>query len=347
VTVTTDTSMREELSTADMIGEGSAAVAAPSDPSLDIPVTDSEEEEAAEGERDELPEVDTAPMPGEPSAPEIEVDLAPEIEAAAALVGPATAGGMSEIRGPKLTRRQLTIGAGVAAVLLVLVLLTLTGTKTGTLVITVLDASGGYVDTVDVLVDGERRCQSSPCTVEEIAEGPHVVRVSARGYAESPEEKTEVEAGAKTHLSLRLAAGQAPVAAAPKSAVEVESTVAPTEPEEAAEEEADDEDEDEAADKKKRKGKKKGRKRAADEDEEEDEPEAEDPSTSTGHGVLFVASTPSGVISVDGKVYGDSPRQISLPAGPHTVTVRHPERGTHTVSVNVLGGKTMHVNLDL
>jgi hypothetical protein len=56
-------------------------------------------------------------------------------------------------------------------------------------------------------------------------------------------------------------------------------------------------------------------------------------------------SDPPAVVSVDGRVLGQTPRQIRLPAGLHSVTVDDPDRGLQTVSVNVLGGKSVTVML--
>jgi hypothetical protein len=57
-------------------------------------------------------------------------------------------------------------------------------------------------------------------------------------------------------------------------------------------------------------------------------------------------SQPAGMVSVDDRALGMSPRQIRLPAGPHRVSVETRGGQSHSVSVKVLGGKTVSVMLN-
>ncbi len=69
------------------------------------------------------------------------------------------------------------------------------GAKTGKLVVTVAGPGGKAVDNVEVLIDGEPACSSSPCIREEVAPGTHVVAVKAKGYQATAGKALTVEAG--------------------------------------------------------------------------------------------------------------------------------------------------------
>ncbi len=59
-------------------------------------------------------------------------------------------------------------------------------------------------------------------------------------------------------------------------------------------------------------------------------------------GYLNINSIPASTCFLDGKSLGSTPRlRVSVSAGSHTVTFRHPDRGsTKSVVVNVRGGET-------
>ncbi len=76
-------------------------------------------------------------------------------------------------------------------------------------------------------------------------------------------------------------------------------------------------------------------------------PPTPDPDEAGAKGQLSIRSTPSGEVRVNGKSYGYSPVQLSLPPGNYTVVVSHPEYGTQTVGTRVIAKKTMMVKVDL
>ena len=52
----------------------------------------------------------------------------------------------------------------------------------GRIVINVADAKGGAVNHVEIFVDGRKQCDTAPCIVDQVAAGPHEVKVLADGY---------------------------------------------------------------------------------------------------------------------------------------------------------------------
>jgi serine/threonine-protein kinase len=65
------------------------------------------------------------------------------------------------------------------------------------------------------------------------------------------------------------------------------------------------------------------------------------PAAVSGKGTLNINSIPVSKVVLDGRPLGSTPKVgISVPAGPHTVTFIHPEKGRKSVSVNVKPGET-------
>lgn len=76
---------------------------------------------------------------------------------------------------------------------------------------------------------------------------------------------------------------------------------------------------------------------------EEDVPAA----APAGTGTVNVYSTPPATVYIDGRRIGMTPKQVNLPAGPHTVVVEDPELGRQSVQVDVQPKKQHSVNLTL
>ena len=87
------------------------------------------------------------------------------------------------------------MGGGSAAAAAVAAFVFLGGPKAGKLVVTVAGPGGKALDNVEVLIDGEPACSTSPCIREEIAPGTHVVSVRAKGYHVTAGKALTVEAG--------------------------------------------------------------------------------------------------------------------------------------------------------
>jgi serine/threonine-protein kinase len=63
----------------------------------------------------------------------------------------------------------------------------------GTLVVTVSGPGGKAIDAVEVFVDGQKRCDGSPCRVDNLSEGPHLLRAAAKGYEATADQAVSVE----------------------------------------------------------------------------------------------------------------------------------------------------------
>ncbi len=284
------------------------------------------------------------PVTMEPSSPEITVPVdivEPEF--------PASSHPLLRRLGER--RNVVLGGAGVGLLLLVVVIVLAVQPGPGTLVVSALDADGTQVESVQVLVDGEERCASMPCLIEGIEAGAHLVRVVAAGGRGEAEQKTEVESGAKTHLSLTLSDSGTPVEAA--------RTLARAKPAHdrvrADDEESEGEDDGEvtrtiaaskAGGKTTGKAPASRRRRAVERGTPEDRGSSKKKAATSGTGSLIVMSRPAGVVSIDGRGVGTSPVTITLAAGPHNVTVRYSDGGEHSVSVNVKADKSVSVMLN-
>jgi hypothetical protein len=223
---------------------------------------------------------------------------------------------------------------------------------TGKLVVSVFDLAGAQVKSAKIALDGQKRCTSSPCVVEQIAGGAHVVRVLAAGHSQPTEQKVQVEPGVRTHLAVRLVrAPSAPVIAEvktappePKPAVSVAAQAAEEEPPEARDDKSADAGDKQPDAKAKAKKEPPPPKDGKDAKGEQQSKEAPAPKQT---GELIVLCQPSGMVYVDGRPRGPSPRHIrDLPAGAHTVTVEPKEASPQTVKVNILAGKTVSVMLN-
>ncbi len=64
------------------------------------------------------------------------------------------------------------------------------------------------------------------------------------------------------------------------------------------------------------------------------------PTVAAGSGTLNINSIPISNVLVDGRPVGPTPRQMSVPAGKHSVTFVHPTLGRKSITVNVNAGKT-------
>ena len=92
---------------------------------------------------------------------------------------------------------------GAVAVLLLVALILLVMPKSGTLIVTVAGPNNRRIDSVEVFVDGAKKCPFSPCKVEGLDKGAHTIRVTAAGYADTADKVVEV--GKETIVPFELA----------------------------------------------------------------------------------------------------------------------------------------------
>jgi len=82
---------------------------------------------------------------------------------------------------PPQNRTMLFAALGVAGVVAIAGALFLPS-HPGRIVINVADAQGGGVNHVEIFVDGRKQCDTAPCIVDQVAAGPHDVKLLADGY---------------------------------------------------------------------------------------------------------------------------------------------------------------------
>jgi hypothetical protein len=78
------------------------------------------------------------------------------------------------------------------------------GTRSGTLLVSVSAPGGHAIDSVEVYVDGAKKCDSSPCIVTGLGSGAHLVRAAAKGYQDVAEQAVAVESGEQAAQTIVL-----------------------------------------------------------------------------------------------------------------------------------------------
>jgi len=66
-----------------------------------------------------------------------------------------------------------------------------------------------------------------------------------------------------------------------------------------------------------------------------------------GTGLLKVQVVPWGKVFLDGKALGETPLEVSVPAGEHILTVRNPQRKAYTETIYVEAGRTVERRISL
>lgn len=110
------------------------------------------------------------------------------------------AGSFPELR-PK---RTPLIVAGLAALALLVGLFFVLRSSSGGLVVTVAGSGGQALDSVEVLVDGTVRCNASPCRLEGLEAGTHMIRARADGYQETADTAVLISGGQDAVHNVKL-----------------------------------------------------------------------------------------------------------------------------------------------
>jgi serine/threonine protein kinase len=109
------------------------------------------------------------------------------------------------IRPSRSPRARYTVSAiGLGVLLAALPAWVMTHPHTGRMVVLASDTSGHEIAQVETLVDGKKRCDTTPCVIEQIEQGAHSVRVAADGYMPSDAQGATVPAGNEAFLSFVL-----------------------------------------------------------------------------------------------------------------------------------------------
>jgi hypothetical protein len=146
----------------------------------------------------------SAPPPPMKTMPRNERPMQPTVPA----LGAATMGAAATPRNPFAkpkgeSKLMLYIGAAGAA-LVVLLGVYFLGGSASSLVITVSGPGGKPVSEVEVFVDDVKKCDASPCKVEDLAAGAHLVRATAKGYQEMAQQAVSVQKGEQATQNLSL-----------------------------------------------------------------------------------------------------------------------------------------------
>ena len=88
---------------------------------------------------------------------------------------------------------------GLIAVIVVLLL-----PRDGTMMVTVATPDNQPIDQVSIFVDGQQRCETSPCRVANLSPGTHIVRASAPGYQSTAPQAVAVKGGSEAVTNLIL-----------------------------------------------------------------------------------------------------------------------------------------------
>jgi hypothetical protein len=93
---------------------------------------------------------------------------------------------------PPQNRTMLFVALGVAGVVAIGAALFLPS-HPGRIVVNVTDAQGAGINHVEIFIDGRKQCDTAPCIVDQVAAGPHDVKVLADGYDAPPVQTLTVE----------------------------------------------------------------------------------------------------------------------------------------------------------
>jgi serine/threonine-protein kinase len=79
--------------------------------------------------------------------------------------------------------------------------------RSGGLTVTISGPGGRPVDGVQVFVDDVKLCDTSPCRIDRLAPGAHILKASAKGYQETAAQAISISAGDQTTQNISLSAG--------------------------------------------------------------------------------------------------------------------------------------------
>jgi serine/threonine-protein kinase len=76
--------------------------------------------------------------------------------------------------------------------------------KKGSMVLTVAGPGNKPVDSIEVYVDGAKKCDASPCRVVDLAAGTHLVKVTAPGYQPTADQAVKISSGDEAVQNIAL-----------------------------------------------------------------------------------------------------------------------------------------------
>ncbi len=273
------------------------------------------------------------------------------------------------------THHWAVIGGGVVLTVGILAL-TATVNGHGSLLVTGGQGEAAAPGAVRLLVDGVLRCDELPCRVDELSPGRHVLRAESDQRKELAMVEVDIRADSETPVPLLL------VQQTPEQART--SQHSPSRPAEGAEGSPGALPESMAIAPREQASKRQPRtlrgvraevppagsasgaavaeaqsattelkpsavsaSGAAVAEAQSATTELKPPTAADGNGTLVVTSEPSAIVIVDGEPRGWTPRTLTLPAGPHAVTVQHPELGSQSADVTVRVASSTTLRIDL
>lgn len=230
---------------------------------------------------------------------------------------------------------------GLAAVVGLLFLIPKTGLAgggEGELIVTVAGPGQSSVAMPKVLIDGQNRCETSPCRVKDLDPGPHFVRVSAPGFKATTDLAVSVVAGEEAVLRVDMvpdAPAVADKAEKPAEDAEKAEELAKNEEQQAKEPESDSKPAEAKASATKSAA-------AAPRPVSASLPGTTKPAAPTGNATLRISSIPIANVVVDGRPLGSTPKIVKVSPGSHNVVFISPT-GRKARSVRVGAGQTQVV----
>jgi len=106
-------------------------------------------------------------------------------------------------------KTTLFIGAGTVAALALGGFLFFGGSSPAGMVVSVAGPGGKAVPGVKVLLDGEVKCEDSPCKIAELKPGSYVVKAIAPGYAEMAGQAHHLESAEEKAINIEMLPGAA------------------------------------------------------------------------------------------------------------------------------------------
>jgi hypothetical protein len=143
------------------------------------------------------PSLPRAPLPPPPKTAPATFSAAPMPPPQAVFEAPMTMQQPSSGRGLMIGIVVLLLaGAGAGAMFLM--------PKKGSMVLTVAGPGNKPVDTVEVYVDGAKKCDQSPCRVMDLPAGTHLVKVTAAGYQPTADQAVKISGGDEAVQNISL-----------------------------------------------------------------------------------------------------------------------------------------------